>query len=178
MSAHADLKKPDIFVAGIPATGKSYFGEWLAKNHGYLHIDFEKQGDLLWERYRKGLYYWVERSLAKPLIDQLKAEGKPLYFNWGFPLSSLQIDMAGQLTKNLLPIWFHAETSLARSAFEKQEGIPVRLFDNQVADIARHGFALDTLFGANTIESLRGDIGYLKPEDIFNKILSFSAFER
>ena len=33
-----------LFIAGVPATGKSLLGQWLAENHGYIHIDAERDG--------------------------------------------------------------------------------------------------------------------------------------
>ncbi len=34
----------DLFVAGVPATGKSWLGRWLAEERGYVHIDAERDG--------------------------------------------------------------------------------------------------------------------------------------
>ena len=34
----------NLFIAGVPATGKSWLGSWLAQEHGYLHIDAEEAG--------------------------------------------------------------------------------------------------------------------------------------
>lgn len=35
------LPHKSIFLAGVPATGKTYFGNWLEKNHNYVHLDIE-----------------------------------------------------------------------------------------------------------------------------------------
>jgi adenylate kinase family enzyme len=30
-----------ILISGIPGTGKTSFGEWMAKTQGFLHLDME-----------------------------------------------------------------------------------------------------------------------------------------
>jgi hypothetical protein len=35
------MDKVQILIAGIPASGKSTFGKWLAKTHGFIHVDME-----------------------------------------------------------------------------------------------------------------------------------------
>jgi shikimate kinase len=37
MSNHYQI----LFLAGVPATGKSSYGRWLEENHGFIHVDVE-----------------------------------------------------------------------------------------------------------------------------------------
>jgi adenylate kinase family enzyme len=39
------MSKPILLLSGVPGSGKSCYGRWLAKNKAYLHLDLE-HGDL------------------------------------------------------------------------------------------------------------------------------------
>ena len=34
-----------VLISGIPATGKTCFGNWLARYHGFRHVDLESDPD-------------------------------------------------------------------------------------------------------------------------------------
>ena len=165
---------PDIFASGMPACGKSDFGDWLSTNHGYLHIDFEKRETYHFERFKREIYLLIERVHAKPLIEVLREEKKPIYFNWGFPMTS--IHLAADLASLLMPVWFYADDTLSREAFIHRGGIPIAAFDKQMRDISSYGSALDSIFGANTIRSITSD-GHLSPEEIWKQIQDFNTAE-
>jgi hypothetical protein len=37
------LPPNSLLLAGVPATGKSSFGNWLEEQKGYLHFDFDEE---------------------------------------------------------------------------------------------------------------------------------------
>ena len=43
------LPPGSLLLAGLPATGKSSFGNWLEENKGYFHLDFDEE-DIIQER--------------------------------------------------------------------------------------------------------------------------------
>ena len=43
------LPPSSLLLAGLPATGKSSFGNWLEENKGYFHLDFDEE-DIIQQR--------------------------------------------------------------------------------------------------------------------------------
>ncbi len=41
MAPSMKIHRDHILIAGIPATGKSFFCRWLAREHKYEHWDFD-----------------------------------------------------------------------------------------------------------------------------------------
>jgi hypothetical protein len=76
-----------LFIAGIPAAGKSHFGQWLAAHQGYLHIDPE-ENTLLDDLASRDAWKtcWSARR-CEPFANQLRQHARVL-FNWGFPHNS------------------------------------------------------------------------------------------
>jgi hypothetical protein len=82
---------PNLFFAGVPATGKSWLGQWLAEERGYLHIDAEKGNgkhftDLNLERQWDDLF---NTGSASNFVEAVNLLGKPVIVNWGFPTDFL-----------------------------------------------------------------------------------------
>jgi len=146
------MTKPDLFIAGLPGCGKSHFGRWLEKEHGYLHIDFEKEQDRLLRLHGRELFRMIDIRDPAPLIEVLKKQSKPIIFNWGFLVGYM--DVAASLAHHLSPYWFRADLSLARDSFLKRADVPLAAFEKQTSDIAKHSFALDSIFGTRVIDTI------------------------
>jgi hypothetical protein len=161
-----------ILIAGIPSAGKTYFGDWLAANQGFLHIN-DVSGNRL-KGY--GLQLAWEQSLllhdARPFIVELQNRNRPAVLNWSFPLDSLPF-IALLKHAGLSLWWFDADIKRARSAHIR-DGKDARAFDVQVADIAAHRVQLETLFQPNMLRVLTARGERLPPEAIF-EIMSRSA---
>jgi hypothetical protein len=123
-------KRSLILVSGIPATGKSSFARYLAREHGFAHYDLEC--------YPCG---WPQPEL-KPLWDssrgdflvKLQVLHPRVALDWGFPVGCLpwvrELVAAG--TKL---IWFTGSICRARAIFIERGGIDVCQFDAQVKAI-------------------------------------------
>jgi gluconate kinase len=119
-----------LLVCGIPASGKSTFGTFMARNHGFAHYDLEcfPQGwpcpdqDLhdLWERSRQKFITEVGRRHARVVLD------------WGFPAAyrSWVDELRAGGAK---VVWFDGDRQAAREAFITRDGTDVSQFDSQVA---------------------------------------------
>jgi hypothetical protein len=161
-----DMSLPrQILIAGIPSAGKTYYGDWLAFHHGFLHID-----DLSGGRLRLyGLHEAWEHSLlrhdARPFIAELEKRDRPAMLNWGFPLDSLPFV---RLLKHegLALWWFDADVKTARREHIRN-GRDAKAFDAQVADIAAHRTQIDTLFPPNVLQVLAPGGERMPPEAIF-----------
>src|SRR6478609_9592393 len=133
---------PSIFLAGMPGCGKSHFGRWLAVTHGYRHVDFERDQEALLSQMGAELFQFVDLRNPMPLIERLAHREQPIVFNWGFPLHCL--DIASEIATKLLPVWFFASPSQARTSFIERADVPLAAFEKQMAEISRNGFALDS----------------------------------
>src|SRR5438128_1643820 len=108
---------PLLFIAGMPASGKSFFGRWLKDHQGYVHIDPEENtmlDDLAardsWNR------CWSAQHCA-PFADSLRQLGR-VVFNWGFPTELVGV-AAALKNAGFSAWWFDAPQDIARRVYKK-----------------------------------------------------------
>ncbi len=153
-----------MLIAGIPAAGKSHFGDWLQAHHGYLHID-----DVSGNRLRlHGLHQAWEDALllgdARPFVAELQRREQPAVLNWGFPLDSLPF--VGLLKHAGLSLWWF-EADLGRARREHVAlGKDGAAFDTQVADIAADRVQIEILFRPHMLNVLSARGERMPPEAI------------
>jgi hypothetical protein len=160
-----------LFLAGVPATGKSWLGQWLAEEHGYVHIDAERNSGADFDR--AGIHKeWDELILtgrATKFAKAIRALQKPVVINWGFPTRYLY-DVSALLAEGIDNWWLHAQRNLARRAFIKRGRIDVVYFDRQMVDIEREWLPIKTVFGPRIVDGLRPDGSQRTPEEIWRDI--------
>ena len=97
------LPRGSLLLAGVPATGKSSFGNWLEEEKSYFHLDFDEEDiiqqrgfgreqDLLWHQYQ-----------TEPLLQTLIARHQPIVLTWGFAIQFLPL-VKQLLTWGFVPI--------------------------------------------------------------------------
>src|SRR5437867_10174193 len=97
---------PNLLISGVPATGKTWLGNWLSETQGYAHIDAEKhQGADL---DRTNLHCeWNEllgTERANNFLIAAKRLKRPLVVNWGFRMKFLGV--AAALQEAGVEIWW------------------------------------------------------------------------
>jgi hypothetical protein len=160
-----------LFIGGVPATGKSWLGNWLAAEQGYLHIDAETDNGAHFNR-ASAHPEWdalIATGRAKSFVDAIRRLSKPVVVNWGFPTRNLYVITALQ-EEGVQAWWLNADRSQARAAFEARGGIDVRCFDNQMNDIEREWTLIKSVFGRRMISGLRPDGSQRRPEDMWSEI--------
>src|SRR5215470_187705 len=104
----------NLFIAGVPATGKSWLGSWLSAEQGYVHIDAERDGGRdftdaglhsAWDRL-------IETGQAKSFLTAVKRLDKPVVVNWGFPVRYLYVVSALQ-AEGVEAWWLNADRVVA-----------------------------------------------------------------
>ncbi len=121
-----------IHVSGIPASGKSTFCRYLAREHGFAHYELEcfPRG---WPH--PELHATWERDRTK-FVAELRRWHDRVAIEWGFPPRChpmvAELSAAGV---NL--VWFQANIVRAREAFVMRGGMDGRLFDEQVGQLQR-----------------------------------------
>ena len=158
-------EKIAILLSGIPATRKSTFGRYLAREHGFAHYDLEchPRGwpipDLksVWDRNRP------------EFIAQLRKHHDRIALDWGFPVDCLSI-VEELRNQRVELIWFNGDIDSARSAFEKRGGLDVRSFDHQVAAIKKAGYPAS--LRCVIVEALSPGAVYLRCPEIVEQVFT------
>ena len=165
------MTSPGLFVSGVPATGKTWLGQWLAEKHGYVHIDAEKDGGADFDR--AGVHSeWdelISTGRATRFVTAVRNFPNRVVVNWGFPTRYLYVVRALQ-AEGVSTWWLHAQRNLARQAFVKRGGIDPVYFDRQMADIEREWLLIASVFGRRIVDSLRPDGSQRTPEEIWRDI--------
>ena len=124
-----------LLLSGVPATGKSTFGRYLAREHGFAHYDLEchPRG---WPHPDLKAAWEVSRQA---FVAQLKQRHKRVALDWGFPVHCLP--MVDELcAQGLRLIWFDGHRGRARAVFQERGGLALTAFDAQVSAIDQAGY--------------------------------------
>ena len=162
----------NVLIAGVPATGKSWLGKWLAEKHGYVHIDAEVAGGTDFDQV--GIHSeWNDLILtgsATKFANSIQRLSRPVVVNWGFPTRYLYVVSALQ-AEGFRAWWFQASKDLARRAFVMRGGISPECFDRQMADIEREWLLIKSVFQLRIVEGLCADGSQRTPQEIWREIL-------
>lgn len=156
-----------LLLSGVPATGKSTFGNWLEEAKGYLHVDAERDGRLQ----ELGVHEcWAEVFTsfdATEFVKRLKGMNNEVVFNWGFPTQFADVARALQ-NAGLEPWWFDADHVVARRLFLNRGGIPIADFDRFVSDLKRDWPKIEPIFQPRIVKTLSDDGLYMSPNKIYD----------
>jgi hypothetical protein len=167
-----------LFVSGVPATGKTWLGNWLSGTQGYVHLDVEKEGgaDLDRTNLHQEWDALLKTGNAENFITAAERLNRPLVVNWGFPMRYLKAVTALQEIGVEL-WWLRADRGKARTAFverekkkPKQERIPVQCFDRQMDEIEQQRSEIERLFGRNMVNGLNLDGSQRHPSEMWAEI--------
>ena len=124
-----------LLLSGLPATGKSEFGRYLAREHGFAHYDLEC--------YPRG---WPHPELMgvwgsdrKAFVRQIRQNHDRVVLDWGFPVRCLS--WVKQLQdQDVHLIWSNGDVNRAREKFVQRGGIEGSQFDKQIREIQQAGY--------------------------------------
>jgi len=162
-----------LLIAGIPATGKSHFGQWLSRKHGYVHIDVEKP-----DRLSLGLdATWntiLQPGGVSRFLAALRALRHHVALDWGFPPELLHV-VREMRSEGLDIWWFDGDRARAREEFVKRGTGAVSDLNVQMTNIDSQWVGIRDLFGPNRIDVLASSGQRLSPEEIWTRIAASSA---
>jgi hypothetical protein len=119
-----------LLLTGIPGTGKTTLGNYLAEHHSFRHLDFETSTlPQFWQ--------FGERGFRKQ-VAALKQQTQDTVSTWGFVPDS-QLGMV-KLMRSLgfEWIWLDGNRAAARRVFLARGTVSEELLDVQMAKIAAH----------------------------------------
>ncbi len=134
-----------VLISGIPATGKTGFGEWLARNRGFHHYDFEKNPARL----------DVLAMDPAAFIDAARAGHPDLVLTWGFPPNAVCVTKVGELhAVGLVPWWFDGDRDAALESYRRRPDYPGTDFfwDRQLRAVEQAWPELGDLFDDRRID--------------------------
>jgi hypothetical protein len=160
-----------LFIGGVPATGKTWLGNWLAAERGYLHIDAEVQNGTDFDKVDAHREWdeLINTGHAKGFLDAVERLVKPVVLNWGLPTRYLYV-VAVLQEQGFQAWWLHGDRSQARTAFLARGGIDVRCFDTQMNDIEREWSLIKLVFGSRIVSGLKTDGSQRRPQDLWSEI--------
>jgi hypothetical protein len=171
-----EVMSPHLFFSGVPCTGKSLLGGWLAKERGYIHIDAERKNGI--ELKEAGIYdEWTELVVigkAKSFLAAIDRLKRPLILDWGFPVQ-LAFVLAVLQAEGFIAWWIGADRAMARKVFVKRGDIPVEAFDNYMREVERQWALVVRLFGERMICGLNANGKQRPPTEMWNEMLEKEA---
>lgn len=164
------LPRGSLLLAGVPATGKSSFGNWLEEEKGYFHLDFDEEDiiqrrgfgreqDLLWHQHQ-----------VEPLLKAVIAWHQPIVLTWGFAPHFLPL-VKHLLTCGFVPVWFTAACETARQASIHRGGIDVKYFDQYMDAMTPMEQEIIAVFGGHVLRPLQDDGTRLPFSAIYTQVL-------
>jgi hypothetical protein len=156
-----------ILLSGIPATGKSTFGRWLASDRGFAHVDVENGGlgpvglASAW-----GAVCQLPPPDVRPFITAVRALRRPVALDWGFPPACLPIVRALH-DQGLTAWWFDGDRQAARAAFVRRATVPVDALDRQMGFIEADQALLDEFYAQRVVQAIGPDGSFTPPDRIF-----------
>ena len=147
-----------IIIAGIPASGKSFFARWYAKKFGFEHFDVDLKGIL-------------------PPLDDVRIR---LILDWGFPMHQFAT-VAAVKSRGVEMWWFDGDRGAARTAFlrrasrvEQLSGARLaarlREFEDQMKAIENSEAEIAALFEKRIVVTIKSGPRYVSCEDIYSSM--------
>ncbi len=164
--------KSHLFLAGVPATGKTSLGKWLRK-HGYIHLDAERNDGTDFDHFAihdawNDLY---DTGRADGFLAAIESLDKPVVIDWGFPPDALYIVNALR-TVGVAVWWIDGDRQHAKAAFEyryqNHEGPSPEAFDPQMDRIEKHWLLIEYVFAGHIVSGLNPDGTQRRPSEMWN----------
>lgn len=155
-----------LLLSGLPGTGKSHYGKWLADEHGYVQWETEAH----WDRWGALMADGPSIRTATSACNVVRALGADVVVEWGFVPADLPfVRVLGKVGLELW--WFSGDEAAARQSWQTR---PVPLddivFDNQLDRIHDAWSKIEPVYRDNIIETVMPGPTYLSEMDIYRRM--------
>lgn len=157
-----------VHVCGIPGSGKTSYCEWLERQKGFLHLDFDQLLRGLGTQTKLSLIALLQGN-PDAFISRLSQEGQFTVIDWGFPLSMLPRVRWFQ-QKGTATWWFDGDREAARQAFIKRGTVSLEAFRVQMDSIEKNWRAIKEIVGTRIIKTVSPGPTHATPEWIFDQM--------
>jgi hypothetical protein len=169
MDEQAMVHPGSLLIAGLPATGKSTFGDWLEQHAGYFHLDFDEEPLVQQRGFGREQQLLWKHHQTEPLVEALQARHQPIALTWGFAPKFLPL-VERLFAHGFAPVWFAADPAVSRRAFVARGGIDVKYFDQFLAPLLPIESEIIRVFRGQVLRALRDDGTHLPPSTIFTQL--------
>jgi len=152
-----------LLLTGIPGTGKTTIGNYLADFRSFQHLDFEDPLRLMTLQLN-------EDAAFRQQVTALVATPKDTVVTWGFVPNSQLTNVLTMREMGFDWVWFDGNRSAARRVFTERATVPVSVLDYQMSEIAKH-INLDEL-RPRIINTFNADGTFRAPEEIVSELLT------
>ena len=128
------INRKYLLISGIPASGKTTFCRFLAKEYRFEHFDMENYPNGWPISTVKCIWDISRQEFVRCLKEQYKLSR--VVIDWGFPPYLIQWVLELQLV-GMQVIWFDADLAAARKEYLSRPSSDVRLFDAQIERIKK-----------------------------------------
>ena len=150
-----------IFIAGTPAMGKTYIGDYLEKHYNYSHLNLSN--------FEKTIISSSEKDEFKRRFEELIQQANPIVITWGFgPLTPSHQDILQYILDKSTLVWFDGNREFARKAFSERGGIDTGEFDAQIKQLDESKIV--SKLNPIVINTFREDGSYRDTEDVVREI--------
>lgn len=162
-----------LHLSGIPGSGKTTYSQWLEKEKGFKHLEFDK---LLTGRGNRDDLVLIQKvNLPKAFIDAVKLGGRPTVLDWGFRPYHDFDRVRAVSQEGVIPWWFEADVQAARNSFQRRGDVDIGMFEIQMSAVGSRWPEMQHLFNGRVIKALQADGSFLSAEEIFEQMFGHSS---
>lgn len=167
-----------IFICGIPASGKSSFGEFLRDKHGYFYIDMEHSPwadetiHSVWDLIFKEL---GNENRIGDFVKVLEAKGDKVVLDLGFVPNDAYFWIISSLRSfGCKVIWFNCPYDVARKRFVSRiTSPPIELFEKQMNRISDNWKIIVDRINPEIVEIIREDGKSKTKNEIYTEVFMY-----
>ena len=162
----------NILVAGIPGSGKTTYCQWLEREKGFLHLDFDELSQENGTELKLALFDCL-RHTAERFLHAISTLEQPIAIDWGFPPGYLTLVKLFRLNGFAI-WWFDGDRDAAKASFI-QRGTPDRsleAFAAQLKSIEQDWPQIQEAFEDNIIYSVSAGPTHATAEYIYKRMFS------
>jgi shikimate kinase len=155
-----------ILISGTPCCGKTTFGDWMSKEHGFIHIDMETfQGT---DHHRVWESTW--RHSMPEFVEYLRGLSDKVVLTWGYrPIEEFPI-VRTMRAAGITCWWFDEPEMLARDANRVRGTVSESTFDAQIQRIRSAQTQLLDFYGDRICVTMLGRKDFRDLADIYHRI--------
>jgi hypothetical protein len=159
-----------ILVAGIPGTGKSIFCAWLAREKGFIHLEFDDLLEGKGSSENLSLIAVLKSTGPRSFMDALKRSGRRTAIEWGFHPADLP-RVRELISAGAEGWWFDGDRAAAREAYKEAKGAAhFPAFDQQLTRVEGAWDEISKLFRSRILRVVGPGPSHVPVEQTWRKM--------